>query len=146
VPCNLYLLGNCTIWAVPTVLLEVFLKRGLKKKSKKGCQLEKFREMGASRPLNGRKGASRPTIGREAQKKFPETSSRIRKHFLFAKRSLKQASRPASRRVASRPATGRDAPGPFLLYFFLDFLFQKLFEIQSFFKYKIYLPYSYVCI
>jgi hypothetical protein len=30
--------------------------------------------------------------------------------------------------------------------FFLDFLFQKLFEIQSFFKYKIYSPYSYVCI
>jgi hypothetical protein len=88
--------------------------------------------MGAFRPLNGRKGASRPTIGREAQKKFPGTSSRIKKLFLFAKRSLKQA---------SRPATGRDAP--FLLYFFLDFLFQKLFAIQSFLKYKIYSPNSY---
>jgi hypothetical protein len=120
---------------------EFFLKRGFKKNSKKGCQLGKFREMGASRPLNGRKGASRPTIGREAQKKISGTSSRIRKFFLFAKRSLKQASRPATGRDASRPATGRDAP--FLLYFFLDFLFEKLFAIQSFLKYRIYSPNSY---
>jgi hypothetical protein len=91
--------------------LRVFFKKGTKKKqnSKKGWQLEKFREMGASRPLGGRKGASRPTIGRDAQKKFPGTSSRIRKLFSFAKWSLKEASRPATGRDASRPATGRDA-------------------------------------
>jgi hypothetical protein len=123
-------------------LSEVFFsKKRIKKNSKKGCQLGKFREMGASRPLNGRKEASR-----QAQKKILGTSSRIRKFFLFAKRSLKQASRPATGRDAYRPASGRDVPGLFLLYFFLVFLFQKLFKIQSFFKYKIYSSYSYVCI
>jgi hypothetical protein len=39
----------------------LFCKKGIKKISKKGCQLEKFREIGASRPLKGR---------REAQKNF----------------------------------------------------------------------------
>jgi hypothetical protein len=31
-------------------------------------------------------------------------------------------------------------------YIFLEFMFHKLFKIQTFFKYKIYSAYSYVCI
>jgi hypothetical protein len=39
--------------------LRIFSKKRIKKNSKKGCQLEKFKEMGASRPLNGLKKISR---------------------------------------------------------------------------------------
>jgi hypothetical protein len=53
---------------------------------------------------------------------------------------------PTSGRDASRPGSGREVPGYDFCYIFLKFIFHKLFEIQTFFKYKIYSQYSYVCI
>jgi hypothetical protein len=103
--------------------------------------------MGASRPLNGRKGWA------GGSKKISRGLFANKKSFLFAKRSLKQASRPASGREATRPASGREVPLVFQTQtsilrriYFVEFMFHKHFEIQTFFKYKIYSPYSYVCI
>jgi hypothetical protein len=148
-----------------------FLKKGLKKfKFEKRCRFGTIRKMGTSRSLIGREAWSRgppaPPAGGRFEKYFeapPEGLFANKKSFLFVKRSLRQASRPASGREAFRPASGREASStasgrevPLLLIIFvifywncyvvLEFMVYKLFEIQKFFKYNIYSPYSFVYI
>jgi hypothetical protein len=77
-----------------------------------------------------------------------------KKSFLFAKRSLRQASRPTRGREAFRPPSGREVPLLLIIfvifcwncYILLEFMVYKLFKIQNFFKYNIYSPYSFVYI
>jgi hypothetical protein len=107
--------------------------------------------MGTSRLLIGReawgRGPPAQPAGGRFQKYFeapPEGLFTNKKSFLFAKKSLRQASHPAS---------GREVPQLIIFvifcwncYVLLEFMVYKLFEIQNFFKYNIYSPYSFVYI
>jgi hypothetical protein len=133
--------------------VRTFLKKGLKNlNSKKECRFGTIRKMGTSCPLIGReawgRGPPAPPAGGRFEKYFEAPSKGLfanKKSFLFAKRSLRQASRPAS---------GREVPLLLIIfvifcwncYVLLEFMVYKLFEIQNFFKYNIYSPYSFVYI
>jgi hypothetical protein len=91
--------------------------------------LIKFRKMGTS-PMGGR-----------SQNYFqapPEGLFANKKSFLFANRPLRYPTRPTGRRGGAHLA--------YFFYFLLEFIFYKLFKIHTFFKYKIYSPYSFVYI
>jgi hypothetical protein len=76
-------------------------------------------------------GISRLSSGREVPEAPPEGLFANKKYFLFAKRPL---------RHPARPVGGMHPPA----YFLLELIFYKLFKIHTFFKYKIYSPYSFV--
>jgi hypothetical protein len=86
--------------------------------------------MGTSRTLIGREAWGRGPPAHPAGGRFenyfqapPEGLFANKKSFLIAKRSLRQASRPAS---------GREVPLLIFYYFLLEFMFYKLFKIQTF--------------
>jgi hypothetical protein len=102
--------------------------------------LGKIEKMGTSRPLIGReawgRGPPAHPAGRRFQKFFqapPEGLFTNNKSFLFVKRSLRQASRPASGREASSPASGREVP---LLIFFVIFCWNLCFT--NYLKFRIF--------
>jgi hypothetical protein len=96
--------------------------------------------MGTSRPINGREAwgwrpPAHPTGGMSENfsQAPPEGLFTNKKSFLFAKRPLTHPARP----------TGGKFP---FSYFLFEFLFYILFKIHTFFKYKIYSPYSFAYI
>jgi hypothetical protein len=128
---------------------DFFKKRVKKLNLKKGYRFENFRKMGASRPINereawGRRPPAHPTGGRSENfsQAPPEGLFANKKLFLFAKRPLRHSTLPSGGRRPARPTGGKF---PFS-YFLFEFLFYILFKIYTFFKYKIYSPYSFVYI
>jgi hypothetical protein len=121
---------------------ELFLKKDKKIKFEKGEQDGKNSE---NRHLLPRRGAGdlppnqRAGGSKNISRPLPRASS-----FFIRKEVPEQASRPAS---------GREVPLLIIFiifcwncYVLLEFMVYKLFEIQNFFKYNIYSPYSFVYI
>jgi hypothetical protein len=105
--------------------------------------LAKFRKMGTSRPMNGPEGRGQrppahPTGGRsENYFQTPPEGLFTNKTFFIREEALE----------TSHPPNGREVPTSLIFYYFLlEFMFYKLFKIYTFFKYKIYSPYSFVYI
>jgi hypothetical protein len=124
----------------------VFLKKRIKKlKFEKGEPDGKNSENGYLSPVDRAGGVgprtSLPPKRAGGPKKFQDPSReplREYEKFLICE-EVPEADLPPGQWAGGAPAYD-------FCSIFLEFMFHKLFEIQTFFKYKIYSPYSYVCI
>jgi hypothetical protein len=119
-----------------------FLKKGLKIKFEKWVPVVKNWKNGYLPPVDWAggmgPGTSRPSSGRDVPKIFPGPSQEPLKKFLI-REELPEAGIPPGQWAGGAPAY-------FFCYILLEFMVYKPFEIQNFFKYNIYSPYSFVYI